>query len=322
MKPLADHGTTARAKGRPDAGIKGCPCRPCRDAENRYEKRRRYLNDTGRTLQVSAEPVAAHLKILFAAGAGWVQLAAASNCSSATISDIRTGKSVTIRRATANKILAVHPGDALPPGLPVPTVGAVRRVRALLAIGHTCKAIYEASGVEHSTITELLNGRISMVARHVDERITKGYAKLAASPGISARSLNRATREGWAPPAAWDDIDDPDARPDWTGHCGTDRGWHVHNIENLPMCEPCEAAHQVWLDEHAHLGRQRNRELFAARAAASERGANLAENARELLRLDYTPEAAAERLGVTKNHLYQVLKRHPAPDTNAYEEAA
>ena len=74
-KPLPEHGTNARAKGRPATGVPRCPCLPCRAAARAYEKRRRVLNATGRTLRVPVEPVAAHLDTLFAADAGWMQLA-------------------------------------------------------------------------------------------------------------------------------------------------------------------------------------------------------------------------------------------------------
>ncbi|MFD7661018.1 hypothetical protein [Streptomyces sp. NPDC059788] len=213
-KPLPPHGSTARAKGRPAAGIKGCPCLPCRDAENRYNKRRRLLNGTGRTFMVPAAPVADHLRALFAAGAGWNQLRDVAESSNATISAILHGKVKQIRRTTANKFLAIRPGDATPPGRRVPAIGAIRRTRALLAIGHTCKAIYGATTVEHTQVSELVTGRTDTVAKHVHERIAEGYAKLAGIPGTSARSRNRAAREGWPPPAAWDDIDDPACVPD------------------------------------------------------------------------------------------------------------
>lgn len=222
-KPLPPHGTTARAKGRPSAGIKGCPCLPCRDAENHYSKRRRYLNDTGRTFMVPAAPVAEHLRTLFAAGAGWNQLRDVAESSNATISGILHGKSAKIRRTTANKFLAIQPGDATPPGRRVPAVGAIRRTRALLAIGHSCKAIYNASTVQHSKISILLGGTVDTVPKHVHERIALGYTKLAVTPGTSMRSFNRAARQGWPSPAAWDDIDDPQAVPD-TGRNDTELG--------------------------------------------------------------------------------------------------
>jgi predicted DNA-binding protein (UPF0251 family) len=57
-----------------------------------------------------------------------------------------------------------------------------------------------------------------------------------------------------------------------------------------------------------------NQERFRARAAATTREADLAHDARELMRVcGLTTEQAAERLDVTRPHLHQALKRHPAP---------
>ncbi|GFE20129.1 helix-turn-helix domain-containing protein [Streptomyces nigrescens] len=325
MKPLADHGTTARAKGRPASGIKGCPCTPCRQAEARYDKRRRYLNATGRTLTVDPRPVADHIRNLFAEGAGWNQLVAASGCSNSTISLILNGKISRIHRTTADKLLAVQPGDAQPPGLRVPTTGSVRRLHALLAIGHTCKAISAASGVEHSTLSDLINERLERVARHVTERVASGYSILAGTRGNSARSINRGLRNNWAPPAAWDDdhLDDPDAHPNWTGHCGTDRGYHLHVTAQLAKCQPCIDAHQQWIADHPDLkGLQLRTAITRARGKAASREFALAENARELLRFGYNHHHAAERLGSTETAIYQAMKRHPEAGAIRLEAAA
>lgn len=313
-KPLAAHGTTARAKGRPATGIKGCPCIPCRDAENRYDKHRRVLNATGRTVNVPAEPVAQHLDALFEAGAGWTQLTTISGVSASVISRVRRREQTIIRRTVADRILALQPGDATPPKRAVPAIGTVRRIQALMAAGHRCKDISAASNVEHSTISDLVNQRLTTIARHVAERINDGYRKLATTPGTNARARNRATREGWAPPAAWDDIDNPDTHPDWTGHCGTDRGWNVHRLTNIPVCPRCQHAHQQWLTERAHLDqRDRTKQAFAARRAANDRGVTLAEDIRELLRLGCDREQTARRLGITRDTLNATLTRHPEP---------
>lgn len=315
MKPLADHGTTARAKGRPACGVPACSCPPCRAAENAYDKRRRYLNATGRTLMVDTTPVAAHLRRLFDAGAGWSQLAAATGCSSSTLHAIHTGRILECRRATANKILAVQAGDAIPHGRMLPAIGSIRRLHALLAAGHRCLDISAASGVEHSMISDLVNERLTATKRHVAERIDAGYRRLVNSTGTSARSKNRALRCGWAPPGAWDDdtIDDPNALPDWTGHCGTDRGWWTHRIEHIPVCQPCQTAHDEFSASIRHLPHgERFRALASSRAAASTREADIAADARELMRLGADYEQAAARIGVTRQHLQQALKRHPA----------
>lgn len=318
MKPLAEHGTTARAKGRPSAGIPGCSCAPCRRAENAYDKRRRFLNQTGRTLTVETAPVAAHLRGLFAAGAGWVQLAAVSGCSTSTMYNLLAENNPRCRRTTANKILAIQPGDAVPDRRSIPATGTIRRARALVALAHPCRAISSACRIDHSTVTDLLAGRCDTVTVALANRVNDGFRALSACTGTSARSRNRARREGWAPPAAWSDetIDDPQAHPDWTGHCGTDHGWWLHSFNDIPTCARCQAAHDEWKAERRHLPHpERFRQLALAKAAASNRGATIAADGRELLSYGVRIDQAAARLGVTRQHLQQELVRHPQPDT-------
>ncbi|MGW5173196.1 hypothetical protein ACWERY_02360 [Streptomyces sp. NPDC004082] len=217
MKPLADHGTTARAKGRPTAGIKACPCRPCRDAENAYDKRRRLLNETGRTLMVDAAPVQAHLRALFTDGAGWMQLGAAATCSTSTLVAILRGERSVITRRVASRILAVRAADVLPPHRHVPAAGSIRRCRALIAVGHRFLDIANASPLDPATVRFIISGRPQNVSAQTAAGVITAYEVLAGRIGNSTRSLNRAAREGWRDPQWWDDmgrIDDPDFNPD------------------------------------------------------------------------------------------------------------
>ncbi|MGW0626479.1 hypothetical protein [Streptomyces sp. NPDC002758] len=215
-KPLAPHGTTARAKGRPSAGVKACPCRPCRDAENAYDKRRRLLNETGRTLMVDATPTREHLANLFAEGAGWIQLGAAASCSTSTLVAILRGERTEITRRVASRILAVEATDALPPNRHVSAIGSIRRCRALIAAGHRFLDIAEASPLDLATVRYIINAQPANVSARTAAGVVTAYEALSGQPGNSARSLNRGAREGWRDPQWWEDygrIDDPDFDP-------------------------------------------------------------------------------------------------------------
>ncbi|MEV4970617.1 hypothetical protein [Streptomyces scopuliridis] len=314
MKPLADHGTTARAKGRPAAGIKACPCRPCRDAENAYDKRRRFLNETGRAVRVDSTPVTAHLKALFADGAGWDPLVAVTGCSSSTLVAILHGQRPKISRRVASQILAVNAQDAIPPRQRIPGIGSVRRCRGLIAAGHRVLDITESSPLDNSTVRYLINSAPERVTLPTAAGVLAACAQLAKRSGTSRRSLNRAAREGWAPLAAWDDIDDLNAQPDWTGHCGSDRGWWSHRLTGIPVCPPCDTAHTQWKADHRHLPQSDFMSAMGrSRASASNRGQSIAADGRELLAQGCDYETAAARIGVTRQHLQQELIRHPEP---------
>ncbi|ONK09493.1 hypothetical protein [Streptomyces sp. MP131-18] len=212
--PLAPHGTTARAKGRPQQGISGCGCDRCAAAARRYDKWRRLRNGTGDTLTVPAAPAAEHLRALMADGAGWTQIRTALNCSTSTISNILNGTTPRVRRATADKILALELTTVLAGRRTTDATGSIRRVRALQAAGHTCKIIGDTAGVDHTVIHALVNARTAEVSRSVADRITTAYDQLATAPGSNVRAVNRAARGGWPDPTWWEDwggIDDPDA---------------------------------------------------------------------------------------------------------------
>ncbi|WP_097982853.1 hypothetical protein [Streptomyces sp. f150] len=208
--------------------------------------------------------------------------------------------------------MAIRP--AATGGQYIDSTGTVRRVRALIALGYTLIDIAESANVAVARVQTLAAGYPSL-RRTVAERITNTYRALSETPGTNTRAKNRALANRWAPPATWDDdtIDDPQARPEWTGHCGTDRGWWSHRQQNIPMCEACDQAHAEWKAEHAHLPRSEfMTRLTASRASASRRGETIAHDGRELLAQGHTVELAAERLGITLQHLHQELRRHPA----------
>lgn len=212
--PLAPHGTTARAKGRPRQGISGCGCSRCMAALRRYDKWRRLRNAEGNTLTVPAAPVAEHLQALLDAGASWAQLQTATGCSSSTLADLIHGRLAAVRRGTADRITAIQPGDCISERHYINITGAARRLRALQAIGHTCRAIAAVSGVDLSGVQIILNADRDRITRSVANRIDAAYRQLSVRPGNNQRAINRARREGWLDPAFWEDyggIDDPDA---------------------------------------------------------------------------------------------------------------
>jgi len=281
---------------------------------------RALANLSGRPVRVPAAPVAAHIRSLLDAGMGWTRIGRAAHSSSCTIARILNGQEL-IRRTVADRLLAVKYRPA--PGRTVNATGTRRRIQALMAIGHTIVGIAAESGVDPSVIHDILGGCTNVRGITAD-RIAAAYDWMSERPPTEGRksaatvSRNRAAREGWQPPAAWDDdtIDDPKATPDATGCCGTDSGWWMHTVSGITVCLRCQTAHDAWLAERRDLpAAERWRQLALAKGAASNRGAILAADARELKRITgLTTEQAAERLGVTKAHLYQELLRHPEPE--------
>lgn len=275
---------------------------------------------------VNAEPVRRHVRNLMSAGISVQRIAEHAGISFATVSGLLytrgpgRGRAEKIRLVNAQRILSVRAENIV--AHYVDPTGTHRRLQALMANGWPQLRLGPYIGLHPVYVNALLNqpniyGTTAVaVAAAYDRLWNKDPRQHGVKTGTYKKVRNLARAKGWAPPAAWDDdtIDDPNAHPEWTGHCGTDRGWWLHRIENIPTCPPCQAAHEQWKTERAHLSRSEFfSELGKAQAAARTREADLAHDARELMRISGLDcQRAAERLGVTRSHLQQALLRHPA----------
>lgn len=320
MKPTLEHGTTGRGRGsssfpkdnpnyRPP-----CHCEPCRNAMNTYKKKLRLSVHRGESRIVSADRSRQHLIRLRDAGMGCLQLASATGFSGSTVRKILSGARTEVLASTERKILSARPADGpRARGIYMDPTGAARRVQALQAIGHAIPTIAAAAGLSTRCLEALLGTRPSRAVRLVAaDGIAQAYRSLAGTPGTSKKSRTIAAARSWAPPSAWDDeaIDDPASAPEWTGHCGSIRGWHKHHLASLPMCERCTQANERWQSEHAHLTPYRRaRKAHSERMRASGRSVQLAEDWEELRAQGYSLKRAAERLGVKRETLEVALSR-------------
>lgn len=226
--------------------LDGCRCEPCTQAANTYEKTRRRLKAYGRWDSGFTDATEAHQHVhaLRAAGIGYRHVAQLAGVRICTVQRLLAGKSATIKTATANAILAI-PLDKHAPGARIDPTGAMRRVRALTAIGWGLNRIAAESGVNEQTLRDVLYGRpiLERTARRVqavyqrlwDQRPDTSTPHLAS--GVT-RTRRWAARNGWAPPLAWDDdtIDDPAATPQGVervsryGHTADDLAEDVHHL--------------------------------------------------------------------------------------------
>lgn len=272
-RPLPDHGTAARAKGRFYAGIKGCDCEPCKTALYRADKARRLDNQRGLSRTITPDATAAAIERLAAAGMTYKDIAKAANCSEASIHAVRHA----VRPITANlanRIQAVRPATS--PASMVPSLGAVRRIRALIAIGHAEAAIAKAADISVALTSEITGDRLDRVRAGIHDRIDAAYQQLrtrtpATSRGAS-RNRNRAVRAGWPTPDQWDgEIDNPDADPgQWIRSVADDRVDVAVLVENA---EWLSAEHGLSWDQVADRLKVRRDTLHTYRGRIRERAA-------------------------------------------------
>lgn len=134
-------------------------------------------------------------------------------------------------------------------GAKVNPVGTRRRLHALTAIGYPGLFLGELMECTQQRVNVLMRSDGQYVYSYTASRVRDLYEKYQfvnpADMGVSERSIGRsirtAARLGYAPPGAWDDdtIDDPDAHPEWTGHCGRLAGTLIHMREGQAMCDRC-----------------------------------------------------------------------------------
>ncbi len=128
------------------------------------------------------------------------------------IADILHGTHAHIGRNTIRAILTADISTATA-GFTA-THGATRRLQALAWLGHTCENIAAATGQSTVTIAYHQRGAGTRINPTLWAAIANHYAATEHTPGSSDLARTRAIRRGWAPPAAWDDIDNPTEQPD------------------------------------------------------------------------------------------------------------
>lgn len=251
-----EHGT--RAKYVRDK----CRCEPCKAANRTAENNRYRQQAYGRwEPYADARPVRAHVQTLMDSGLGGKRIAALAGVSHGVVERLLYGApckgqepSSGLLPEHATKLLAVPmPQGASGGAVTVDATGTRRRAQALVAAGWPQAQLAARLGRSPRNFwVSVTRQRIEVAT---ERAVRKLYDQLwradPAGNGVTAnaitRARNHATAHGWAPVGCWDDdtIDNPDAFPDWTGKCGTPRGYRIHHDIGVPLCEPCRLANNT-----------------------------------------------------------------------------
>lgn len=198
---------------RPGAVWTSCTCPDC----SRANYRTKVLNSMGRVPRSPSERAWAAIDDRMAAGWSPSAIASAAGIPPRTLHGQieryqRTGHRGAFLHATARALLTM----GTPTEGYVGTHGATRRLRALTATGWSIADLAEhLPTVNKVTIWELRSRPRAHVKTPIHNAITELYVRLSGTPGHSVRARAIAVREGWVPPAGWDDdaLDDPAAAP-------------------------------------------------------------------------------------------------------------
>lgn len=125
-----------------------------------------------------------------------------------------------ILKMTEQKVFAIPmPREALTTCAPVDGVGTSRRLHALMALGYSTAMIGEELGTPQNAVSAMAKREFVTAATRA--AVAELFERWCMTPGPSEITRRRARMSGYAPPLAWDDIDDPNAVPD----VGEGRKW-------------------------------------------------------------------------------------------------
>lgn len=208
---------TEAARGTRACYLRGCDHSECSNAHNRYMKRYRFDRDRGTARRVDSTPVREHVRELVAEGWSHRQIATAAECDRRIITAAANNEYPTMAADLAQRILAARPSIAsAPPSSYVDATGSIRRVRALIAAGHSLVDLATAISIGTTPLGRIVNHGQPTITARVAASITAVYDKRAEIPGTNERARRRGARLGWKTPDFWEDwggIDDPDFQP-------------------------------------------------------------------------------------------------------------
>jgi len=191
---------------------------------------------------VSAWPVREHVLKLRAAGGTYESIGLAAGTGAMTVHGIAHAARPTVQAEVARRLLAISETDirTTPPS----HGGIMWRLRALIAMGHTCTRMATATGIPAATLRRITRGDARTVSPNLQQAVTALYGawwdktpprrtrqeRLAAD-----RALRRAALHGWPCPAGLDDdeLDEPGYQP----HCGWQPARGTGVAEDYPLAE-------------------------------------------------------------------------------------
>lgn len=175
-----------------------------------YETYRPHL---GYQPLVDSAPVLERLDELAALRIAPSAIAQAVGVDESAIRYLYNSRPAVIQQATHDRLIGLHARDIITP------LGLGRRVRALTALGWPTSYLVRETGLDKEPLRRLRDGLPQQyVQTHVRDAILAAYDRLhMTGPEVRTtqdrravtRALNTARRNRWAPPLAWDCIDDP-----------------------------------------------------------------------------------------------------------------
>lgn len=205
-----------------------CRCSVCKTANRDRERARARAKLYGRNRLTDAEPARVHVRELMAAGMGIKRIAEVAGMTANRIGELLYGRGgkdprpprKQISKVLESKLLAVKLD--LADGANTDSLGSIRRLRALVAMGWSQSRLAQRLDMEQTNFGGIIHGDRFEILVSTAKRVEALFDELWDQPPPAethhqkisvSRSKTYAKSHGWAPPAAWDDIDDPREKP-------------------------------------------------------------------------------------------------------------
>lgn len=197
-------------------------------------------------------------------------IADTSGCSMGCVYNQYKQLTSVIQRRNRDKLLAVEPFMGELRGAFVDPLITARKLGALGAIGFPLRWLAPHVGNSATNLFRAYNGKAQYVFAATERAVARVYGELSERKpsefDITPNSQHVAQFyaievNGHAPPMCWDDdtINDPSAKAEWTGHCGTRKGVRIHYRDGItPLCRPCAAINAEMKRERSHAQRPSN----------------------------------------------------------------
>lgn len=201
-------------------GNHGCRCSDCREGHRLRMDRRRRLIAYGRWGGMAdATEARAHVNKLretFSVR----EIAAAAGVTSHVVNRVSLGWGDRIRAEHVHALLHCDPAPLEMAGTFVDGTGTARRVQALMFMGWTGEELMRRTGLSEASIYRpAAGGHVTVRVRDTiavlyDELWDQEPSQATPSEAFTVRRAKlRARRLGYVSPLAWDDIDDPEEKP-------------------------------------------------------------------------------------------------------------
>lgn len=222
---------------------------------NRRKKYQKYLRQTGRSgvvLGAEAQAILDKVERLNKRGMTYSAMAKQTGVPLTTLHYVIKHGTPRMLRTTFEKLSKLHFEQPDKRGALRPALATQRRIQALRAAGYTQIFLCAELDMSEEGLFNLSHQVAENVRLETELAVTTLYQKyelvnpndlkISASGQAFARTVAR--KHGWAPPSCWDPdtIGDPEAFPEWTGECGTQKGCRLHTKYGIPRCAPCQAA--------------------------------------------------------------------------------